>query len=89
MRGGRTQNAKFHAAEVLSKVLPVLEVIDDVETSAAWAANKLERKTSWMELRAICRFMDNSMSGDWLSKMKLPTELNGVTKTFIVFHRLL
>ena len=57
----------------------MLEVIDDVEASAAWAANKLERKSSWLELRAICRFMDNLMSGDWLSKMKLPTELNAVS----------
>ena len=72
------KRVEFHAAEVVSKVLPVLELVDDVEASAAWAHEKRERKTSWLELRAVCRFLDNLMTGNWLSRMRLPEELYGV-----------
>ena len=40
--------------EIITKVTPISELIDDVDASALGAARKLERRHAWAELRALC-----------------------------------
>ena len=72
---GISQNAK-----VVSKCINVLEFVDDVEASSLWAQRKLERKHSWCELRAVCRFMDGLLPAGWLARTQVPSELEGIKR---------
>ena len=53
------------------------EMLDDIELSAFFCEMKLERRASWLEMRAVARMLSGVRS-DWLAKSTLPTELIGV-----------
>ena len=78
MRHTCVNKSNCHAVQVVSKVTPISELINDVDCAALWSSRKLERKHAWAELRAICRMVDGMLWGDWISRTKIPKALDGI-----------
>ena len=64
--------------QVLSKVTPISELIDDVDVAELWAERKLERKHAWAELRCLCKMIDGVLVDDWISRSRVPDALAGI-----------
>ena len=52
-------------------------MIDDVDVASDFAAFRLERKASWLELRAMARIFHDIMPG-WLSRCRVPPALHAI-----------
>ena len=63
------------AAKVVSKTLSLSEIIDDREVSSLYATLKLERRATWLEMRAIVRQLESVKPG-WYQKCRLPAPIS-------------
>ena len=69
-----TEKLNSHVAQVVQKTLDVQDIINDVQCSENYAQLKMERVSTWLELRAVARILD-SLKPDWLEKTQVPADL--------------
>ena len=60
--------------QAVSKTLPLSDVIYDDDLADAWTHDKLERRSSWSELRAVTRMLEAALGPDVVSRSRVPTE---------------
>ena len=63
--------------QAVAKTVSAQEMLDDVELSSLYANLKLERRASWLELRAVARMLAQ-VNPQWLERSRLPEVLSGV-----------